>query len=83
MKSLAVRLTLAIAFIAIGGAAAYFVWTSESQARRGVDDARAFDQTAIDLDRSVSISVPRRRRMLRPDRERISGSRKPPSRWQP
>jgi len=54
MKSLAVRLTLAIAFIAIGGAAAYFVWTSESQARRGVDDARAFDQTAIDLDRSVS-----------------------------
>src|SRR6476660_4426124 len=54
MKSLAVRLTLAIAFIVISGATAYFVWTSESQARRGVDDARAFDQTAIDLDRSVS-----------------------------
>src|ERR1044072_865259 len=53
MKSLAVRLTLAAAFFTAFSATAYFVWTSESQARRGVDDARAFDQTAIDLETAV------------------------------
>jgi hypothetical protein len=53
MKSLAVRLTLAAVVITVCSAAAYFVWASESQARRGVDDARAFDQTAIDLEKAV------------------------------
>jgi GAF domain len=53
MKSLAVRLMLAAVVVTACSAAAYFVWASESQARRGADDARAFDQTAIDLERAV------------------------------
>ncbi len=53
MKSLVVRLTLAAVFVTACSAAAYFVWTSESKARRSVDDARAFDQTAIDAERTV------------------------------
>jgi hypothetical protein len=53
MKSLAVRLTLAAVVVTACSAAAYFVWTSESQVRRGVDDARAFDQTAIDIERTI------------------------------
>src|SRR5690349_16923566 len=53
MKSLGVRLTLAAVVLTACSAAAYFVWTSESQVRRGVDDARAFDQTAIDVERTI------------------------------
>src|SRR5262245_31369800 len=53
MNSLAVRWTLAVVVIAACSAAAYFVWTSESQARRSVDDARAFDQTATEVERTV------------------------------
>jgi len=53
MKSLAVRWTLAAVVITACSVAAYFVWTSESQARRSVDDARAFDQTAAEIERTV------------------------------
>jgi len=53
MNSLAVRWTLAVVVIAACSAAAYFVWTSESQARRSVDDARAFDQSATEVERTV------------------------------
>ena len=53
MKSLAVRWTLAAVAITACSVAAYFVWTSESQARRSVDDARAFDQTAVAIERTV------------------------------
>ena len=53
MKSLAVRLTLAAVVLTACSAAAYLVWTSESQVRRSVDDARAFDQTAIDVERTI------------------------------
>ena len=53
MKSLAVRWTLAAAVITVFSVAAYLVWTSESQARRSVDDARAFDQTATEIVRAV------------------------------
>ncbi len=53
MKSLTVRWTLTAVVIAVFSVAAYFVWTSESQARRSVDDARAFDQTAVEIERTV------------------------------
>lgn len=53
MKSLAVRLTLAAVVVTACSVAAYQVWTSESQARRSVDDARAFDQTATEIVRAV------------------------------
>jgi hypothetical protein len=53
MKSLAVRWTLAAVVLTACSVAAYFVWTSESQARRSVDDARAFDQTAAEIERAV------------------------------
>ena len=53
MKSLAVRWTLTAVVITVFSVAAYFVWTSESQARRSVDDARAFDQTAAEIERTV------------------------------
>ena len=53
MKSLAVRWTLAAVVITACSVAAYFVWTSESQARRSVDDARAFDQAGAELERTV------------------------------
>jgi len=53
MKSLAVRWTLTAVVITVFSVAAYFVWTSESQARRSVDDARAFDQTAVAIERTV------------------------------
>ena len=53
MKSLAVRWTLAAVVITACSVAAYFVWTSESQGRRSVDDARAFDQTAAEIERAV------------------------------
>jgi hypothetical protein len=53
MKSLTVRWTLTAVVIAVFSVAAYFVWTSESQAQRSVDDARAFDQTAVDIERTV------------------------------
>jgi CHASE3 domain sensor protein len=53
MKSLAVRWTLAAVVITACSVAAYFVWTSESQARRSVDDARAFDQAGVEVERTV------------------------------
>jgi hypothetical protein len=53
MKSLAVRLLLLAVFVAAGSLAAYFVWTSESQLRRAVDDVRAFDRAALDAQRGV------------------------------
>ena len=53
MKSLAVRLTLAAVVLTACSAAAYLVWTSESQVRRSGDSARAFDQTAIDVERTI------------------------------
>jgi CHASE3 domain sensor protein len=53
MKSLAVRWTLAAMVFTACSVAAYFVWTSESQARRSVDDARAFDQSATAVERTV------------------------------
>jgi hypothetical protein len=53
MKSLAVRLTLAAVVLTACSAAAYYVWTSESQVRRSGDNARAFDQTAIDVERTI------------------------------
>ena len=53
MKSLAVRLLLLAVFIAAGSLAAYFVWTSESQLRRSVDDVRAFDRAALEAERGV------------------------------
>jgi len=53
MKSLAVRLLLLAVFVAAGSLAAYFVWTSESQLRRSVDDVRAFDRAALDAQRGV------------------------------
>ena len=53
MKSLAVRLLLLAVFIAAGSLATYFVWTSESQLRRSVDDVRAFDRAALEAERAV------------------------------
>ena len=53
MKSLAVRIMLLAVFFLASGMAAYFVWTSESHVRRSVDDLRAFDQSAVDAERSV------------------------------
>ncbi len=53
MKSLAVRAVLLAAFVVAGSMAAYFVWTSESQLRRSVDDVRAFDRAALEAERGV------------------------------
>ena len=53
MKSLAVRLVLLAAFVVAGSMAAYFVWTSEFQLRRSVDDVRAFDRAALEAERAV------------------------------
>ena len=53
MRSLAVRVTLAGLFVVACGVAAYFLWISESRARRDAEAFRTFESAAITATRHV------------------------------
>jgi len=53
MKNLAVRLTVLGLFVVASGVSAYLVWTSEGRARRDASEARAFENAALAVERTV------------------------------
>lgn len=53
MRSVTVRLSLLILFVAASAATAYFIWTSEASVRGTVDATRRFDEGAIALERAT------------------------------
>ena len=53
MKSVTVRLTLLILFIAASAATGYFIWTSQTDLRSATDGARRFDNEAVAAGRGV------------------------------